>query len=102
MGKTWKNGLMEGTEGKWRGWKEAGTERETEGQVGGVEEWMEAEGEGGYVEGWVGRTKGCMERWKNGGDSGWVKDGREDGCAGMEGCESSWKEGRRDSCGSGS
>lgn len=59
------NELMEGTEGRWREWQVAGTERETDGQVGGVEGWMEAQGKGGYVEGWVGRTKGWMEGWKD-------------------------------------
>lgn len=61
---------MEGTEGRWRKWPVAGAEKGTEGQVGGVEGWMEAQGMGGWVEGWVGRTERWMEGWKDRGTVG--------------------------------
>lgn len=38
--------------------------------MGGVEGWMEAQGMGGWVEGWVGRTERWMEGWKDRGTVG--------------------------------
>lgn len=70
MGKTVEEWADRRDGGRWRGWLVAGTERGTEGQVGGVEGWMEAQGKGGWEEGSVGRTKRWMEGWKDKGTVG--------------------------------